>query len=66
MSGWIEYQISAGTPLHLVCEDAVALADRIGVAIRFRFNGVSVFARPGDKPKEIALKWESDAKEEGI
>lgn len=40
-----------------VCRDAVALANKVGLPVRFRFNGVRTKVCPGDNPSDISSAW---------
>ena len=43
----------AGSDVRLVASELCQLADRIGVRCEARFNGVLLWARPGDNPLRL-------------
>ena len=44
----------AGTDVRDVASELVQLAERIGVLCEANFNGVKLWARPGDNPLRLA------------
>lgn len=50
----------AGAPIHRTCTQLVKLAQRLGVMVETEFNGVTIFAKPGDDPTKIAERWNKE------
>lgn len=48
---------AAGSSIERTCKQLVVLAQRLGVMVETEFNGVTVFARPHDDPKQLADRW---------
>jgi len=48
----------AGTHIQRACEQATKAASILGVVVRFDFNGVSCYARPGSEWRTLARAWE--------
>jgi hypothetical protein len=47
----------AGTAIEDACRDLCALADRVGILCEAWFNGVKLWARPGDDPARLVAAW---------
>ena len=52
---YVTVKISGGTPIEHACNEACALATRIGIWVHFEFNGVSCNAAPHSDPTELAI-----------
>ena len=50
-------EVSAGTDIKDTCYDLCELAAKLGCVVIADFNGVKVFAHPGDNPTELAEAW---------
>lgn len=50
---WLTVEVAPGAEIGVTCDEAVALAERTGLSIWFRFNGVKCLARPGDNPRGL-------------
>ncbi len=37
--------------------EATKLANKLGIGVRFEFNGVTVFVAPGDNPIYLYVAW---------
>jgi len=56
--GSIDFTVHPGRSVAEACEDAVRLANLLGVTIRFKINGVNCGARPGDDVLLLMANWE--------
>ena len=54
---WLDVEVSPGSDISEACQDAIALAEQLGITIWFEFNGVKCGARPGDDWKRLAEVW---------
>ena len=54
---WLTMEVSPGSNIQRTCEEAVRLANFLGICIWFNFNGVKCLARPGDDPERICESW---------
>lgn len=54
---WLTVEVSPGSDIGSACDEAIALAERIGIAIWFKFNGVTCLARKGDDPRRLEADW---------
>lgn len=52
---YIEVQVYAGSGIFATAREAVKLAKRVGVTVRFKFNGVECPVTGEDDPVEIAM-----------
>ena len=50
----LKLELFAGTDVRDAASDLCQLADRIGVLCEADFNGVKLWARPGDNPLRLA------------
>lgn len=66
MSISIEVKVWGGTPIDLAAIDAVALADKLGIVVRFQFNDVSCTAHPGGDPRVLVNNWHAAADRGGM
>jgi hypothetical protein len=57
MTIWVEIQVAGGSPIEEVTQEAIALANRLQIAVHFKFNGVSCWGEPGDDPARFARQW---------
>lgn len=55
---WLTIEVAPGTRIEDACEDAVKLADTLGVIVWFKFNSVKCGARPGDDASLLADNWQ--------
>ena len=49
----IRVELFAGSHIDDVAAEMCILADRVGVRCEASFNGVKLWARPGDDPREL-------------
>lgn len=54
---WLNVKISPASDIEQACQDAIALADDLGVTVWFDFNDVTCGARPGDDWKLLVANW---------
>ena len=54
---WLTVEVSPGAEIGRTCDEAIALAERIGITIWFNFNGVKCLARAGDDPRRLEADW---------
>lgn len=54
MSATIRINPMAGADVKATAEQAVSVADKLGIMIEYDFNGVTCMARPGDCPDSLA------------
>lgn len=66
MSISIEVKVWGGTPIDLAAIDAVDLANKLGIVVRFQFNDVSCTAHPGGNPHVLADNWRAAADRGGM
>ena len=50
-------EATPGASIKHTAQEAVALAERIGVSVEFKFNVVTCFARPGDDPDGLVAGY---------
>lgn len=65
MTMYVTAEFAGGTPIDLAAEDAMRLANQIGFAVKFKFNDVTCFANPGEKPSDLAHNWRVAAERGG-
>lgn len=53
----IHVELSAGTMVRDAACDLCSLSDRIGVLVEADFNGVKLWARPGDNPLQLEAAY---------
>ena len=58
----LKVEAFAGTTIEDACRDLCALADRVGILCEVGFNGVKLWAYPGDHPAELAKAWDEQMK----
>lgn len=54
----LKVELLAGTSISDAAEDLCELADRVGVMIEARFNGVMLLARPGDDWRKLVHQYD--------
>lgn len=57
MTMYVEAHFVGGTPIDLAAVDAMALANKLDCAVKFKFNEVTCFANPGEKPADLVHNW---------
>jgi hypothetical protein len=62
----IEVKVWGGTSIDLAAEDAINLANRLSIPVRFKFNDVQCMAHPGGDPKVLADNWRVSADRGGM
>lgn len=55
----IDIDAAPGTDISVCIQEMVMLANRLGISVRCKMNGVNTLAAPGDDPKEIWKSWQS-------
>jgi hypothetical protein len=50
----ITVEALAGSTIHNTAEEALTLAKRLGVCVKFKFNGVSCHVHPWGDPQKLA------------
>lgn len=56
---WIEVDVRPGANIPAsAIPDLIELANRLGVTVQAKANGVLVMAGPGDDPIDLAIAWE--------
>jgi len=55
------YKPSAGTEISHACREAVDMAKRSGVNVRFKFNDVELTATPDLQPDEVVAEWRRES-----
>lgn len=53
----LKVELFAGTDIKDAAIDLCALAERVGVLCEASFNGVKLWARPGDSPQVMVDKY---------
>jgi len=56
----LRVELFAGTDIKDATAELCELADRIGALITADFNGVKLWARPGNSPQRLAAAWERE------
>jgi hypothetical protein len=54
----IAYEPPAGEHIAHACRESLAIANRRGAPVVFRFNGVDVTAAPGETPEAVHDRWQ--------
>lgn len=57
MNLWLTVEVAPGSGIVRTCDEAVALAEKLGITIWFDFNGVKCLARAGDHPRRLEASW---------
>ena len=55
---WLTVEVAPGSGIERTCDEAVALAEKLGITIWFSFNGVKCLARAGDNPRRLESAWD--------
>lgn len=50
----------AGSDIYAACNEAIALADKLGLTVKFDFNGVLCMACAGDCPEQLEAAWREE------
>ena len=50
--------VSAGNSIQVACDEAIVLANKLGINVEFMFNGIKCIACPGGSPSVLAANWE--------
>lgn len=58
----LKVELFAGIDIGEATADLCELASRLGVRCEADFNGVKLWARPGDDPKRLADSWSAEMK----
>jgi len=56
----LKIQVNAGCHINEACQNAAMAADQSGEAVEFDFNEIKVVVRPGEKPDDVAKRWNRD------
>lgn len=59
----LKVELFAGIDISAATADLCELANRIGVRCEADFNGVKLWARPGDDPQRLADAWGEQIKQ---
>lgn len=59
----LKVELFAGIHVNEAAADLCELANRIGVRCEADFNGVKLWARPGDDPARLAESWDEQMKQ---
>jgi hypothetical protein len=54
---YVEVEVLGGTDIKVAASEACALANRIGIGVRFEFNEVSCHASPGGEPEALVSNF---------
>lgn len=60
----LKVELFAGTDIRSATSDLCDFAERIGVMVEADFNGVKLWARPGDNPLRLADAYEIQLRSE--
>lgn len=55
---WIEIEADLGSTLLDCATDAIAIANRLQINVRYKFNDMRCICSPGDDPTTFALECE--------
>lgn len=58
----LEVRLFAGVGVRDACVELCQLADRVNALCEADFNGVKLWARPGDNPLRLADAWDEQMK----
>ncbi len=59
---WLTIEVSPATDILDACNEAIRLANLLGIGIWFDFNGVKCLARPGDDAQRLSSDWDRELK----
>jgi hypothetical protein len=62
----LELTAFAGTDIDQACDEAIRIADLLGITILFGFNGVECMATPGCDPAGLAASWHRVMSQPGL
>jgi hypothetical protein len=54
----IEVEVLLDTSIETACQDAVDLANKLGIGVRFTFNDVRCTTGPGGNPCKLCGAWQ--------
>lgn len=54
---YLNVEVNAGTEITYAAKEACELADRLGLTVHTKFNGVTCIIRPGSNYLELVGKW---------
>lgn len=57
----INVELTPGSTVRDVACDLCSLADRVGTTVRAKFNDVTMLARPGDNPLDLAASYDKQS-----
>lgn len=55
---YLNLEAQPGTDIRVACKEAQSLAERLGVVVKFGFNGVTCMAVPGGSSEELAADYD--------
>ncbi len=58
----VKVELFAGTDIAAAAADLCELSNRIGTLCEAKFNGVHLWARPGDDPQLLIAAWDEQIK----
>ena len=58
-------ELFAGVDIAVAAADLCELANRVGTLCEAKFNGVHLWARPGDDPAQLVSAWDEQMKRPG-
>jgi len=58
----LKVELFAGTDIVSAVTDLCELANRVGTLCEAKFNGVHLWARPGDDPQQLVAAWDEQMK----
>lgn len=58
----LKLELFGGVDIEAAASDLCRLADRIGVLCEADFNGVKLWARPGDDARRLVKSWHEQMK----
>ncbi len=65
LSLWVVVEIPVGTSIEVAALDAVELATFLGTDVKFEFNGVSCWARPGGDGDKLVTEYHQEISRSG-
>lgn len=54
----LDLDVFAGTSIHEAIDQAIAVADKIGVVVFFKHNGIRLMVHPGANPLRLYREWQ--------
>lgn len=58
----LKVELFAGAEIFVAASDLCELANRVGTLCEAKFNGVRLWARPGDDPAKLVVAWRDQIK----